>query len=71
VNDVELWKSVGSALGAFAPFAVLAWWIIKRQAEMIAAKDAQLAAINDKILDAFKAGTAALTEVKAELRSQQ
>lgn len=67
----ELLKAVLPGLGAFGPFAVLAWWIINNQAKQLEAKDAQLVAINEKVLDAVKTGTAALVEVRAELRAQQ
>jgi len=70
MDDLALWQSVLGSLGAFAPSAVLSYWLIRNQAETIKAKDAQLAALNEKVLDAFKASTTALVEVRAELRAQ-
>lgn len=70
MDDIELWKAILGPLGAFAPFSVLAYWIMRTQAATIAAKDAQLAALNEKVLTAFNASTTALVEVRAELRAQ-
>lgn len=69
MEDLELWKLVLMPLGAFAPCAVLGYWLIRNQAEVIKTKDAQLAALNEKVLNAFKDSTTALVEVKAELRA--
>jgi len=70
MDDLELWKSVLGSLGAFAPFAVLSYWIMRTQADSIKVKDAEISRLNDKMLDAIKASTTALAEVKAELRAQ-
>lgn len=58
-------------LGAAIPFAGLALFVIRYLMQQVAAKDAQIVEQNKQLLAAFTAGTAALTEVKAELRSQQ
>lgn len=70
MDDLELWKVILGPLGAFAPFAVLSYWVMRTQQAALAAKDAQLAALNEKVLAAFNASTTAMVEVRAELRAQ-
>ncbi len=46
----------GPALGAFAPCALLGWWIIRGQAETIRAKDARIAALTDALFKLAQSG---------------
>ena len=40
-------------LGAFAPFAVLAWWVVRTQAKQLEAKDAHSRKITERIVEAL------------------
>ena len=64
----ELLKSVLPGLGAFGPFAVLAWWIINNQAKQIEAKDAQYQQLTERIIRTCETVAQTMAELKAALR---
>jgi hypothetical protein len=64
----ELLKSVLPGLGAFGPFAVLAWWIINNQAKQIEAKDAQNQQLTERIIRTCETVAQTMAELKAALR---
>ena len=64
----ELLKSVLPGLGAFGPFAVLAWWIINNQAKQIEAKDAQCQQLTERIIRTCETVAQTMAELKAALR---
>lgn len=67
--DEFIAQAFQSLIGS-GPFAVLALIVLYKQNKQVEAKDAQLQAQFGQLLAAFNAGTAALTEVKAELRDK-
>lgn len=60
----ELLKSVLPGLGPFAPFAVLAWWIISSQAKQLEARDTQNRRITEQIVEALTKRIGAPGETK-------
>jgi hypothetical protein len=64
----ELLKSVLPGLGAFGPFAVLAWWIINNQAKQIEAKDSQNQQLTERIIRTCETVAQTMAELKAALR---
>ena len=64
----ELLKSVLPGLGAFGPFAVLAWWILNNQAKQIEAKDAQNQQLTERIIRTCETVAQTMAELKAALR---
>ena len=64
----ELLKSVLPGLGAFGPFAVLAWWIINNQAKQIESKDAQSQQLTERIIKTCETVAQTMAELKAALR---
>ena len=64
----ELLKSVLPGLGAFGPFAVLAWWIINNQAKQLEAKEAQNHQLTERIIKTCETAAQAMAELRAALR---
>lgn len=64
----ELLKSVLPGLGAFGPFAVLAWWIINNQAKQLEAKDAHNQQLTERIIKTCETVAQTMAELKAALR---
>jgi hypothetical protein len=64
----ELLQSVLPGLGAFGPFAVLAWWIINNQARQIRAKDAHNRQLTERILKTCETAAQTMAELRAALR---
>ena len=64
----EILKSVLPGLGAFGPFAVLAWWIINNQAKQLEAKDAQNYQLTERIIKTCETAAQAMAELRAALR---
>ena len=64
----ELLKSVLPGLGAFGPFAVLAWWIINNQAKQLEAKDAHNQQLTERIIKTCETVAQTIAELKAALR---
>mgnify|MGYP003580998965 CR=1 FL=1 len=50
--DVML-MTVLPGLGAFAPFAVLAWWVVRTQAKQLEIKDAHSRKITERLVEAL------------------
>jgi hypothetical protein len=50
--DVIL-MTVLPGLGAFAPFAVLAWWVVRTQAKQLETKEAHLRKISERVVEAL------------------
>lgn len=51
-----LFSQFGPALGAFAPCALLGWWIIRSQSETIKAKDQRIEALTTALLELARSG---------------
>jgi hypothetical protein len=49
----EIIKTVLPGLGAFAPFAVPAWWIVSNQAKQLEAKEAHSQKIVEQLVGAL------------------
>jgi hypothetical protein len=64
----ELLKSVLPGLGAFGPFALLAWWVINNQAQQIKAKDTHNRQLTERIITTCETAAQTLAELKAALR---
>jgi hypothetical protein len=64
----ELLESLLPGLGAFGPFAVLAWWIINNQARQIEAKDAHNRRLTERIITTCETAAQTMAELKAALR---
>ena len=64
----ELLKSLLPGLGAFGPFAVLAWWIINNQARQIEAKDAHNRQLTERIITTCETAAQTMAELRAALR---
>jgi len=64
----ELLKSVLPGLGAFGPFAVLAWWIINNQAKQLEVKDAHNQQLTERIIKTCETVAQTMAELKAALR---
>jgi hypothetical protein len=64
----ELLKSVLPGLGAFGPFAVLAWWIINNQAKQLEARDAHNQQLTERIIKTCETVAQTMAELKAALR---
>ena len=64
----ELLKSVLPGLGAFGPFAVLAWWIINNQAKQLEAKDTHNQQLTERIIKTCETVAQTMAELKAALR---
>jgi len=64
----ELLKSLLPGLGAFGPFAVLAWWIINNQARQLEAKDAHNHQLTERIIKTCETAAQTMAELKAALR---
>ena len=68
-NDMEvILMTVLPGLGAFAPFAVLAWWIVCNQAKQLEAKDAHCREITDRVVEALTRANTAV-HARAEQRA--
>ena len=50
----ELITNVLPSLGAFAPFAVLAWWIISNQSKQLEAKDQHSQKVTEELINTIK-----------------
>ena len=64
----ELLISVLPGLGAFGPFAVLAWWIINNQAKQLEAKDTHNQQLTERIIKTCETVAQTMAELKAALR---
>lgn len=64
----ELLKSVLPGLGAFGPFAVLAWWILNNQAKQLEAKDTHNQQLTERIIKTCETVAQTMAELKAALR---
>jgi len=64
----ELLRSVLPGLGAFGPFAVLAWWIINTQAKQLEAKDEYNRQLTERIIKTCEMVAQTMAELKAALR---
>lgn len=64
----ELLKAVLPGLGAFGPFAVLAWWIINNQAKQLEAKDKYAADLTDDVIAANKEVAKTISELNVRLQ---
>ena len=64
----ELLKSVLPGLGAFGPFAVLAWWIINNQAKQLEARDVHNQQLTERIIKTCETVAQTMAELRAALR---
>ena len=53
VDMDEIFQIFLPGLGAFAPFAVLAWWVVRTQAKQLEAKEAHYRKITEQIVEAL------------------
>jgi hypothetical protein len=67
----ELLRSLLPGLGAFGPFAVLAWWIINNQARQIEAKDSHNRQLTERIIRTCETAAQTMAELKAALRGTE
>lgn len=49
----EIFQVFLPGLGAFAPFAVLAWWVVRTQARQLEMKDAHSRRVTERIVEAL------------------
>jgi hypothetical protein len=66
----ELLKSVLPGLGAFGPFAVLAWWIINNQAKQLEARDTYISALTKDVIEVNKEASKTMAELRARIEGQ-
>jgi hypothetical protein len=64
----ELFQSILPGLGAFGPFAVLAWWIINRQSRDIEAKDASYKELVKVLIAMGERSSQVMAELKAAIK---
>ena len=51
-----LFAQFGPSFGAFAPCALLGWWVIRNQAKTIEAKDLRIASLTDALFKLAQSG---------------
>lgn len=64
----DIIQQILPSFGAFAPFAILAWWIISNQAADIKSKDERYRELVEKVIDMGKQSSQVMAELKAAIK---
>lgn len=63
----QIFQSILPGLGAFGPFAVLAWWIINTQQKVIEAKEALMEKRTEQFVSLVTATERTMAELKGAI----
>jgi len=64
----QIFQTILPSLGAFAPAAVLAWWIIRTQQRVIEQKDARIEKLTDQVISLGSSTAQVLAELRAAVK---